>query len=185
MLSVGSSFRYAILIVFCLAWQSPHWGRERRFLYFNWIPDVVWLLVFCVYSSGLCSVWLWYFLAILTHLFILHSSSDHHARIQRGTGGNHKAKGFPWQYRYGSLGKPHSYMYQASIERWSIIGTPAKRHLNGVSLAGRWCPVFSGSSLPSSTNKIRKRFQKFIWTPLTKLTSSAHGSRWGKCNIHY
>ena len=27
--------------------------------------------------------------------------------------------------------------YQASIQFWAIIGTPAKRHLNGVSLAGR------------------------------------------------
>ena len=28
--------------------------------------------------------------------------------------------------------------YQASIQFWAIIGTPAKCHLNGVLLAGRW-----------------------------------------------
>ena len=33
--------------------------------------------------------------------------------------------------------------FQASIECWGIIGTPAKRHLNGVSLAGRRWPVLS------------------------------------------
>ena len=27
--------------------------------------------------------------------------------------------------------------YQASIQFWAIVGTPAKRNLNGVSLAGR------------------------------------------------
>ena len=32
----------------------------------------------------------------------------------------------------------------ASIQCWAIIGPPAKRHLNGVSLAGQWWPAFSG-----------------------------------------
>ena len=37
--------------------------------------------------------------------------------------------------------------YQASIQFWAIIDTPAKRHLNGVSLAGRWWPAYSGICL--------------------------------------
>ena len=34
-----------------------------------------------------------------------------------------------------------SQRYQASIQWWAIIGMPAKRHSNGVSLAGRWWPI--------------------------------------------
>ena len=41
----------------------------------------------------------------------------------------------PLQYWSGSFEKSQS--YQASIPCWAIIGPPAKRHLNGVSLAGR------------------------------------------------
>ena len=37
-----------------------------------------------------------------------------------------------------------SQSYQASIRCWAISGTPAKRHLNGVSLAGQWWPAYSG-----------------------------------------
>ena len=37
-----------------------------------------------------------------------------------------------------------SQSYQASIRYWAISGTPAKRHLNGVSLAGQWWPAYSG-----------------------------------------
>ena len=40
-----------------------------------------------------------------------------------------------WQYWSGSPEKSQS--YQASIQCWAIIGTPAKHHLNRVSLAGR------------------------------------------------
>ena len=60
------------------------------------------------------------------------------------------------QYWSGYPEKSQSYMYQASIQCWAIIGPPAKRHLNGVSLADRWWPAFLevfGSSLPSSTKK--------------------------------
>ena len=39
------------------------------------------------------------------------------------------------QYWLGSPGKSQS--YKASIQCWAIIGPPAKRPLNGVSLAGR------------------------------------------------
>ena len=43
---------------------------------------------------------------------------------------NHKNIGF--------LKSPEkSQSYQSSIQCWAIIGTPAKRHLNGVSLEGR------------------------------------------------
>ena len=54
----------------------------------------------------------------------------------------------------------------------NIIDMPAKRHLNGVSLAGRWWPAFSGilSSLFSSTKEKKKEktvnldplWQKFL-----------------------
>ena len=57
-----------------------------------------------------------------------------------------------------------SQSYQASIQCWAIIGTPAKRHLNGVSLAGRRWSADSGiwilSSLPKNIS---------IGSPLTKL----------------
>ena len=38
--------------------------------------------------------------------------------------------------------KPQS--HQASIQCCAIIGTPAKRHLNGVTLACQWWPAYSG-----------------------------------------
>ena len=67
-----------------------------------------------------------------------------HARVQRvgGTAGpdtpsilkNHKNRASK-QYWSGCPEKLKS--YQARIQCWGIIGTPAKRHLNGVSLAGR------------------------------------------------
>ena len=37
--------------------------------------------------------------------------------------------------------------YQASIQCWAIISPLAKRHFNGASLFGRWCPTFSGICL--------------------------------------
>ena len=37
-----------------------------------------------------------------------------------------------------------SQSYQASIRCWAISGTPAKRHLYGVSLACQWWPAYSG-----------------------------------------
>ena len=49
----------------------------------------------------------------------------------------------------------------------AIIGTPAKRHLNGVSLAGPWWPNFSGIWILSLT-------KKKVGTPLKKLSGSAH-----------
>ena len=40
-------------------------------------------------------------------------------------------------YWSGSTVIPQSYMHQASIRCWATIGPSAKRHLDGVSLAGR------------------------------------------------
>ena len=66
----------------------------------------------------------------------------HHARVQRGTAGpdtpsplkNHKNR---VSKQYWSRSPEQSQSYQAEFQCWAIIGTPAKRHLNGVSLAGR------------------------------------------------
>ena len=52
---------------------------------------------------------------------IVFSRQIAHGRIQRGTD--------PIPLK--------SQSYQASIRCWDISGTPAKRHLNGVSLAGQ------------------------------------------------
>ena len=82
----------------------------------------------------------------------MHSNLVRHGRIQRGGGGpdppplkNHKNKGF-----LSNTGPdPRKWQsYPASIQCQVIIGTPAKRHLNGVSLVGRWLPAYSvfGSS---------------------------------------
>ena len=58
--------------------------------------------------------------------------------------------------------------YQARMQSWVIIGTPAKRHLNGVSLAGRCWPTFSGIIwIPSPT-------KKKVGPPLEKTFGSAH-----------
>ena len=70
-----------------------------------------------------------------------------HVRIQRGGGGGGGGTGGPYppeksqkyrvskQYWSGSPDKLQS--YQATNQSWTIIGPPAKRHLNGVLLAGR------------------------------------------------
>ena len=50
---------------------------------------------------------------------------------------------------------------------WAIIGTSAKRHLNGVSLAGRRWPAFSGILDPSFLHQLKeKRCQS--WSPSGK-----------------
>ena len=73
------------------------------------------------------------------------------------------------QYWSGSSEKSQN--YQASIQCWAIIGPPAKRHLNGVRWRAGDGPliVLFGLSLPSSTKKSCQS-----WTPLTKLSGSAH-----------
>ena len=71
---------------------------------------------------------------------------------------------------------------QASIRYWAISYPPAKRHLNGVSLAGRWWPILVvfGFTLPSSIKKERTKQNKNVrvGSPLTKLSWSAHGLWW-------
>ena len=55
-----------------LVLQSSWWGRESWLLYLKCLPGVSWLL--CGSSSWdhgfVCSLWLWYFLTILTYYFI-------------------------------------------------------------------------------------------------------------------
>ena len=54
-----------------LVLQSSWWWRESWLLYFDCLPGVSWLL--CRSSSRckgyVCSLWLWYFLTILTSFF--------------------------------------------------------------------------------------------------------------------
>ena len=64
-----------------------------------------------------------------------------HGRIQGGGGAGVQT---PWKtqkygvsYQYWFRSPEKSQSYQASIQFWTIIGLPVKRHLNGVSLAGR------------------------------------------------
>ena len=74
-----------------------------------------------------------------------------HGRIQmgdRGSGPQWKITkiGFPSKIDPDPL---KSQSYQARIQWWAIIDTPAERHFNGVSLMGRWWPIFSGISVLS------------------------------------
>ena len=55
----------------------------------------------------------------------------------------------------------------------AIIGTPAKRHLNGVSLAGHLWPAYSSIWILSSFKNKRKKVVK-VGTPLTKLSGFGH-----------
>ena len=81
------------------------------------------------------------------------------ARIQtvEGTGSPDpagKSQSYRVSQQYLDSGSPRkSRSYQASIQFLVIIGPPAKRHLNGVLLAGRGWPTFSGIWIPSSTKK--------------------------------
>ena len=71
----GSVFGLCFVIYHLMSFlvlQSPWRWRESWLLYFNYLPDVLWLLV-CYGSSSpcrglVCSVWLWYFLIILTYV---------------------------------------------------------------------------------------------------------------------
>ena len=87
-----------------------------------------------------------------------------------GTGGPAppppKNKRIPWNSQ-------NIQSYQASIQRWAIIGTPAKRHLNGVSLAGQWWQAFSDIWILSPLKKT-KTSKLQSWAPLTKLSGYAH-----------
>ena len=67
-----------------------------------------------------------------------------------------------------------------AFQFWALIGTPAKRHLNGVSLAGRWWPADSGIFFGLNPLSPLKKHKKIIKTPvkfgspLTKLSGPAH-----------
>ena len=57
--------------------------------------------------------------------------------------------------------------YRASIQCWVVTSTPAERHLNGVSLAGRWWSAYSGTWIqctPSPHQRKKKSCQS--WTLL-------------------
>ena len=97
-----------------------------------------------------------------------------------GTGGpnspplkNHKKYWVSLQCWSGSPEKSQS--YQSSIQCWDSICPPAKRNFNGVSLADRWWPIYSGIWIlyPPSTKK-RETVIKF-GPPLTKNSGSVHG----------
>ena len=55
---------------------------------------------------------------------------------------NHNNIGFPSNTGPDPLKKSQG--YQASIQCWAIIGTPAKCHSNGVSLADQCWPAYGG-----------------------------------------
>ena len=61
---------------------------------------------------------------------------------------------------------------QAIIQWLAIIGTPVKRHFNGVLLADRWWPNFSGISILSPSHQLKKVVS--VGPPLTKLSGSTH-----------
>ena len=70
-----------------------------------------------------------------------------HGRIRRGDRGSRPPP--PWKITkiQGFIAIPVRILWksqgcQAGIQCWAIIGTPAKRHLNGVSLTGRCGPAY-------------------------------------------
>ena len=79
------------------------------------------------------------------------------------------------QYWYGSPEKSQSKL--ARIQCSFIIGSPAKRHLNGISLEGRWWPAYSVIWIIPLLIKLKKSVLK-IGPPLTKLSGSTHAWYW-------
>ena len=79
-----------------------------------------------------------------------------------------------WKYWSRSHGKSQS--YQASIQCWAIADPSVKRHLNGVSLADRYWPSFSGILVSLSTHQL-KRLAKLSGTPSDKTFWNASWSR--------
>ena len=55
-----------------------------------------------------------------------------------------------------------SQSHQSSIQCWATIVPPAKRHLNGVSLAVRWWPVNSGIWILPLLIKLKKKLDP-LW----------------------
>ena len=88
-----------------------------------------------------------------------------HVRIHRGggaTGGpepteNHKNLGFP---SITGLDLLKITKLQSQHSMWAIIGTPAKRHFNGVSLEGRSLPAYGGFWRLSPLEKTNKKTNK-------------------------
>ena len=84
----------------------------------------------------------------------------------RGSRGGGRGSGPPFEkkhqiIRFLSYPTPDplkkSQSYQASIQCWAIFGTPAKRHLNGVSLAGLRGPAHSSIwTIPPSPHQLKK-----------------------------
>ena len=106
---------------------------------------------------------------------ILLQSNIYHARIQRGGGQGllHKNIGSLSNIGTDPLEKKHKATKKpARIQCWAIIGTPAKRHLNGVSLAGRRRSAYSGALILSPLIDSKKNVVK-VGPPLTKLSGSA------------
>ena len=60
-------------------------------------------------------------------------------------------------YKYWPGSPKKSQGYQASIKCWAIIGTPAKCHFNGVSLAGKWWSAYSGIWILPRLINLKKR----------------------------
>ena len=141
-----------------LVLQSSWWGRESWLLFLICLPGVSWWLSGS--SSGchgvVCGLWLWYFLIILTYYF---SSADPEMCVKRGSRPNWKStkiQGFLALLVRIPL-KSHS--YQSRIQCWDTISPLAKRHLNGVSLAGRWWPSNSGVWIILPLIKLNKTCQ--------------------------
>ena len=94
-----------------------------------------------------------------------------HVRIQRGTGGPDPPP--PENIGFSSNtgpDPPKNHCYQASIQCWAIIGTPAKCQLMAFRLQADDCPliVVLGSSLSLSTYKKKKKKKCQSLTPSGK-----------------
>ena len=87
-----------------------------------------------------------------------------YVRIQWGTGGpdplplkNHKNIGF-----LSNTGPDPLKNHKATIQCRAIIGTPAKRHLNGVSLVNRRWPAYSDILILPPLIKLKKKIKKTL-----------------------
>ena len=100
----------------------------------TFFPGLVWVQTVCK-SCYMC---------LRSYLVALN-----HVRIQRGGGGRGPVPPFENHKKYRvflAILVPiplKSLSYQASFQFLTIIGTPAKRHLNGVSLTGRRWPAYT------------------------------------------
>ena len=106
--------------------------------------------------------WVWGGLELM---FTLSASMDIHGQIQRGDRGSGPPS--PWKITrnicfFSNMGQS----YQASFQCRVIIGTLANRHLNGVSLVGRWWPadivVFGSSHQKKPVAKLDPLWRHFL-----------------------